>query len=80
MPKGTLNLTIDLSTIERARRYGELHDVSISSLVGDFLSRLPVDDDRVEIRGPITRRLLGIAKGAGDEEDYHRFLEEKYSR
>lgn len=28
---------------------------------------------------PITRSLLGIARGANvDEEDYHRYLEEKY--
>ena len=79
MPKTTLNLTIDASTVERARRYGERHEVSISRLVGDFLSRLPEDEGEPEISGPITRRLLGIAQGAADEEDYHRFLLEKYS-
>src|SRR5215218_6551628 len=80
MPKSSVNLSIETSTLERARRYGERHDVSISSLVGDFLARLPADEDTIEIRGPITRSLLGIAKGAGDEEDYYRFLEEKYAR
>ena len=76
-----MNLSIETSTLKRARRYGERHDLGISSRVGDFLVRLLVDDDEtVEIRGPITRSLLGIAKGAGDEEDYHRFLEGKYAR
>lgn len=79
MPKSSVNLSIETSTLERARRYRERHDVSISSLVGDFLARLP-DEDTVELRGPITRSLLGIAKGAGDEADYYRFLEEKYAR
>ena len=81
MAKTTLNLTIDVSTVERARRYGERHDVSISRLVGDFLSRLPAEDEEdLNINGPITRRLFGLAKGGPDEEDYHRFLLEKYSR
>jgi hypothetical protein len=80
MPKSSVNLSIETSTLERARKYGERHDVSISSLVGDFLARLPAEEDTLGIRGPITRSLLGIAKGAGDEEDYYRFLEEKYSR
>lgn len=82
MPKTTLNLTVDALNVERARRYSERHDVSISRLVDDFLSRLPIEDDdaALQLKGPITRRLFGIAKGGPDEEDYHRYLLEKYSR
>ena len=80
MPKTTLNLSVDASNVERARRFSDRHDTSISKLFDDFMSRLPLEDDaEAELTGPITRRLLGIARGAGDEEDYHRFLLEKYS-
>jgi len=81
MAKATLNLTIEEATVERARRYGERHDVSISRLVGDFLGRLPLEDDeQLDELPPITRRLFGIAAGGPDEEDYHRHLLEKYGR
>jgi hypothetical protein len=81
MAKVSLKVTVDEAMADRARRYSVRHGISISQLVGDFLSRLPMDDDAgLEIQGPITRRLLGIAKGGPDEEDYHRYLLEKYSR
>ena len=81
MPKISVNLSIEITTLERARRYGERHDVSISRLVGDFLDRLPLaEDDDVSGLPPITRRLFGIAVGGPDEEDYRSYLLEKYSR
>ena len=81
MAKVRLKVTIDESTVERARRFCERHGGSISRLVGDFLSRLPLEDDeRLTDLRPITKRLCGIAKGGGDENDYHRYLLEKYSR
>ena len=81
MAKVSLKVTVDQAAADRARCYSARHGVSISQLVGDFLSRLPMDDDAgLKIRGPITQRLFGIAKGGPDEEGYHRYLLEKYSR
>ncbi|HEV7589902.1 MAG TPA: DUF6364 family protein [Longimicrobium sp.] len=79
MAKVSLKVTVDEPTADRARLYSARHGVSISKLVGDFLTRLPVEGDELEIEGPITRRLFGIAKGGSDEEDYHRYLLEKHS-
>jgi len=79
MSRTTLNLSIDADAVERARKYSELHDVSISRLVNDFLARLPLEEaDGVASLSPTVRRLLGIAEGGPDEEDYHRYLMEKY--
>jgi hypothetical protein len=78
MTKQRLNITVDPIVIERARRYTQRHDTSISKLVTEFLAQLPVDDDFEEALTPTVRRLLGVAKGAGDREDYRRHLVEKY--
>lgn len=77
-------ISVDDAAVERARRYAERHDTSIPELVNDFFSKLPLDDDAEDYMaglGPIGRQFVGVAKGAEvDEEDYRRYLLEKYSR
>jgi hypothetical protein len=80
MSKRRLNITVDPAVIERARRYTQRHNTSISRLVTEFLSQLPVEQDSEETLTPTVRRLLGVAKGGGDREDYRRHLVEKYGR
>lgn len=80
MPKQRLNLTIDPGVIERARRYSERHHTSISHLVGQFLASLPGDEPHsVEDLTPTVRRLLGVAKGGPDRDDYRKHLLEKHT-
>ena len=78
MSKRRLNITVDPSVIERARRYTQRHNTSISRLVTAFLAQLPVEDDSEQPLTPTVRRLLGVAKGAGDREAYRRHLVDKY--
>ncbi len=79
MPKKRLNITIDADVVERARRYTRRHDTSISGLVGEFLAHLPDGDGSgAEDLSPTVKRLLGVARGGPDREDYHRHLLEKY--
>jgi Family of unknown function (DUF6364) len=77
-------ISVDDAAVERARQYAERHDTSIPELVNDFLSKLPLDEDAEDYMaglGPIGRQFVGVARGAEvDEEDYHRYLLEKYSR
>ena len=80
MSKQRLNITVDPAVIERARRYTQRHNTSISRLVNEFLSQLPVEHDSEESLTPTVRRLLGVAKGGVDREDYRRHLVEKYGR
>jgi hypothetical protein len=63
MPKKRLNITLDHETAERARRYTQRHNTSISRLVGEFLSRLPDSQEKSSALTPAVRRLLGIAEG-----------------
>lgn len=80
MSKDRLNLTVDRAAIERARRYSERHGTSISQLVSDFLSSLPLDpgQDGDPTLTPRVRRLVGIGAGDADRESYRRHLLEKY--
>lgn len=79
MPRVTKNLSLDRAAVERGERYSERHATSLSQLVSDLLLRLPADDEEAELT-PTVRRLLGIGKGDGDEEDYQRHLLDRYGR
>ena len=80
MSKQSLNLSLEKSVIERAKRYSRRHDTSVSRLVGDFLARLPADEG-VDAEGlsPTVRRLIGAGAGA-DESAYREYLTKKYGR
>lgn len=81
MPKERLNLSVERAAIERGRRYSKVHRTSISELVNDFLSTLPVEEeDGAAKLTPTVRQLLGIASGGPDLEEYRRHVLEKYGR
>ena len=79
MPRVTKNLSLDPAAVERGERYSERHATSLSQLVSDLLLRLPAEEEEADLT-PTVRRLMGIAKGDTDEEDYHRHLLDKYGR
>lgn len=79
MPKERINLSVERAAIERGKRYSQMHSTSISKLVSDFLSSLPVDEESEgQTLSPTVKRLLGVATGGPGREDYHRYLLEKY--
>jgi hypothetical protein len=80
MSKERLNLLVDGEAIRRGKRFSELHGTSVSRLVSDFLSKLPLDDEPGEELTPTVRRLLGAASGGASREEYHHYLLEKYGR
>lgn len=79
MPRESLNLSVERASVERARRYAELHGTSISRLVDEFLASLPVAEAAPEHLSPVVRRLYGVARGGGVE-DYHEYLLTKYGQ
>jgi hypothetical protein len=81
MRKGSLNLSIDGTVIDRARSYSQRHGTSISHLVTGFLAALPENGpEGADDLPPVVRRLYGVARGGGDLEDHRRHLAEKYER
>lgn len=80
MSRRPVNLSVDPDALERARRYADLHHTSLSQLVTDYFASLPFDADEEPARTPGVRRLLGIARGDADLEDYRDHLLAKYER
>jgi hypothetical protein len=72
-------LTIRIPTIvlERAKNYAETNHTSISRLVSQYLSRLPVESSYLD-NAPIVRRLMGTLPSTVSIEDYHEYLDKKY--
>lgn len=73
-----LTLSVEEDTIERARRYTRQHHTSISRLVTEFLSGLPVSGKRRY--SPTVRRLLGVLPSNVNLAGYRRHLEKKHGR
>lgn len=79
MPKDRVNLTVDDDALERARRYGDRHGLSLSRLVSDYFRTLPDPTSTAPPElTPAVRRLLGSGVGGGDRDDYRWYLAEKY--
>ena len=72
-----LTLSVEETVIEKARRYSDDHQTSISRLVTHFLNRLPDQEKRIS---PAVQRLIGVLPPEADIADYRRHLEEKYDR
>jgi len=75
-----LTLRLDDQLIRKAKDYSHRSGKSVSRLVADYFALIESDE---EIPGteitPRVRSLIGSLKGTGvTEEDYHRYLEEKY--
>jgi len=74
-----LTLSIDERIIERARRYSQRHNTSISRLVSNYLARLT--DSPAERRySPTVRRLIGILPSDTSVEEHRRRVEDRYSK
>lgn len=80
MPKRSFNMYLDEASIARAERYSEKHGTSVSKLVDDFLAHLPGEGEEGLPRRltPTVERLLGVAEGEIDRDDYRDHLLEKY--
>lgn len=78
MPKRSLNLYLDEGSIARAERYSQRHGTSVSKLVDEFLSHLPEEEEGKPELTPTVQRLVGVARGGVDREDYRKHLLEKY--
>lgn len=74
-----LTLRMDQKLVAKAKREARKRGKSVSGMVADFFAGLAPRDGALGDLPPITRSLVGaIADPDVSEEDYHKYLEEKY--
>jgi hypothetical protein len=75
-----LTLRLDDELIRKAKRFSKKTGKSVSGIVADYFDKLDVPPpEDIEGITPKVAALKGILKKADTgEEDYHRYLEEKY--
>lgn len=74
-----LTLRMDEDLINRAKRTARDRGKSVSRLVADYFELLEGRESEETSLPPLTRSLLGVARGSElTEDDYRRHLEEKH--
>jgi Family of unknown function (DUF6364) len=78
-----LTLRIEEELINRAKSYSQRTGKSVSQLVADYIKMLPwmekPQEERAPVPTPIVESMRGVLRGVHlDEEEYRRYLEEKY--
>jgi len=77
MPRKKLTLSVEESSVRRARRYSKRHGTSVSELVSRFLGSL---EDEPSGGTPIVSRLRGVLRSDASVEDYRRHVAAKHAR
>lgn len=78
-----LTLRLKSEVIERAKRYAQLHDRSLSQMVEGYFERLSSQSSSKTTYGPITDQLLGVVKATGmknERDEYRQYIVKKYTR
>lgn len=74
-----LTLSVDAQIIERAHRYSQRHNTSISQLVSDYLAQLAEAGPHAPY-SPTVRRLIGVLPADVSIDEYHEHVERKYAK
>ncbi len=72
-----LTIRVPITVLERAKEYAENNQTSVTRLISQYLSQLPVENDYLQ-DAPIVQSLIGILSPETTIEDYWRYIEEKY--
>jgi adenine/guanine phosphoribosyltransferase-like PRPP-binding protein len=72
-----LTLSVDAAVIDRAKRYAEANQTSVSRLVETMLDLIATPAASGRALAPVLSRLRGSLK-RGTVRDYQRHLEQKY--
>ena len=72
-----LTVRVPRDALEGAKRYAHEQNTTLTRLVSNYLRSLARQSDPLA-DAPIVQRLSGSLSSAVSEEDYRRYLEEKY--
>lgn len=72
-----LTLRMEDSVIRKAKRLAKNRRQSVSKIVSEYISEAP-EEPLLEELPPLTASMVGVLDGAGKEQYYKKYLEEKY--
>jgi len=72
-----LTIRLPINVLERAKSYAESNQTSVTRLVSNYLSQLPAEESFLK-DAPMVQSLIGILSPDTTEEDYWRYIDEKY--
>jgi len=65
------------SVIRKAKRLARKRGKSVSRIISEYITEEP-DEQLVEDLPPLTASMVGVLGNEGEEQDYKKYLEEKY--
>jgi hypothetical protein len=65
------------SVIRKAKRLARKRGKSVSKIISEYITDQP-DEQLVEELPPLTASMVGVLGHEGKEQDYKKYLEEKY--
>ncbi len=72
-----LNITVDKTVVEEAKRYAKKQNKSLSSLIEEYLKSL-ISSRKKEIEpGPLVKSLWGSVKPLPEDKNYNDLIEEE---
>jgi hypothetical protein len=74
--KKKFTLRLNKRLIEQAKQYAARHDISVSELVETFLLNLVQGEESEHT--PLVNQLTGVLPDFDMDQEYRRYLEEKY--
>ena len=73
-----ITLYSEKELIEEMKRYAKEQNTSVSKIVNEFFKNLLSSKKLDSQKDSITNSLIGSLKKEADEEDYKKYLEDKY--
>jgi hypothetical protein len=76
-----LTLRLKKKVIDRAKKYANDHETSLSKLIENYLSAITNESKSIENISPLVQSLSGVIQLTGNEdpkEKYHEHINKKY--
>ncbi|WP_194975252.1 DUF6364 family protein [Aquiflexum lacus] len=73
-----LTLTVDESTIEKAKIYAQNTGRSLSGIVENYLKTLVFEDNEIEIEENIARLSIQLPENFDEDKELREYLEKKH--
>jgi hypothetical protein len=74
-----LTVRLPRPLLENIKRYARQHNTTLTSLISEYLRRIPEQDELLD-QAPTVKRLSGMLSSTRSPDEYRQHLGEKYGR